>query len=52
MSRLGLTVSFRARIVRKLRRLRDRDMPKDIAEGWSFDEEYDHMVPPGWVRAR
>ena len=41
---------LREKIVRKLRRLRDRDMPQRIAEGWSFDEEHDHMVPPGWVR--
>jgi hypothetical protein len=42
---------LRERIIRKLRRLRDREKPKWIAEGWSFDEEHDHMVPPGWVRA-
>lgn len=42
---------LRERIIRKLRRMRERDMPDRIAEGWSFDEEADHMVPPGWVRA-
>ena len=31
--------------------LRDRDMPEWIAQGWSFDEEHDHMVPPGWTKA-
>lgn len=41
---------LREKLVRKLRRLRDRDMPDWIAQGWSFDEEADHMVPPGWVR--
>jgi hypothetical protein len=43
--------SVREDLVRKLRRLRDREMPDWIAKGWSFDEEYDHLVPPGWVRA-
>lgn len=42
--------ALRERIIRKLRRLRDRDMPDMIAAGWSYDEDYDHMVPPGWVR--
>ena len=43
--------AIREQIVRKLRRMRDRDMPEQLAQGWSFDEEYDVMVPPGWVRA-
>jgi hypothetical protein len=43
--------AMREQIVRKLRRMRDRDMPEQLAQGWSFDEEYDVMVPPGWVRA-
>jgi hypothetical protein len=30
--------------------LRDRDMPDRIAEGWTFDEAHDQMVPPGWTR--
>ena len=41
---------LREKLVRKLRRMRDRDMPDMIAEGWSFDEEHDQMVPPGWTR--
>jgi len=41
---------LRERILRKLRRLRDRDMPDMIAEGWTFDEAHDQMVPPGWLR--
>ena len=40
---------LREKLVRKLRRMRDRDMPDMIAEGWSFDEEHDQMVPPGWI---
>jgi len=42
---------IRESIIRKLRRYRQREMPRWIAQGWSFDEAYDHMVPPGWVRA-
>lgn len=41
---------IRENIIRKLRRTRERDMPDMIAAGWSLDEEYDRMVPPGWVR--
>lgn len=41
---------IRENIIRKLRRMRERDMPDMIAAGWSFDEEHDRMVPPGWVR--
>lgn len=40
----------RENIIRKLRRMRERDMPDMIAAGWTLDEEYDRMVPPGWVR--
>jgi hypothetical protein len=43
--------ALREKLVRKLRRMRDRDMPDMIAQGWSYDEVYDHMVPPGWVIA-
>jgi hypothetical protein len=42
---------LRERLVRKLQRMRQRDMPKMIAAGWSYDEEFGHMVPPGWERA-
>lgn len=42
---------IRERLVQKLQRLRDRMMPEMIAEGWSYDEANDQMVPPGWVRA-
>jgi len=41
---------LRERILRKLRRLRDRDMPDMISESWTFDEAHDRMVPPGWLR--
>jgi molybdenum-dependent DNA-binding transcriptional regulator ModE len=43
--------ALREKLVRKLRRMRERDMPEWIAQGWSFDEEHDHMVPPGWTKA-
>jgi hypothetical protein len=42
--------ALRERLVRKLRRMRERDMPDRVAEGWSFDKEHDQMVPPGWVK--
>lgn len=42
--------AVRERLVRKLRRMRERDMPDRIVEGWSFDAEHDQMVPPGWVK--
>jgi 5-formyltetrahydrofolate cyclo-ligase len=42
--------ALREKLVRKIMRLRDRERPRMIAAGWSFDEEYDHMVPPGWSR--
>jgi hypothetical protein len=42
--------ALREKIIRKLRRMRERDMPDMIAAGWSYDEERDHMVPPGWTR--
>ncbi|MEO7634805.1 MAG: hypothetical protein ABIS38_04050 [Sphingomicrobium sp.] len=41
---------IREELVRKLRRLRDRDMPVMIAQGWQFDEEFERMIPPGWIR--
>jgi hypothetical protein len=28
----------------------DRDTPDRIAEEWTFDDEHDQMVPPGWLR--
>jgi hypothetical protein len=44
--------ALREKILRKLRRLRERDMPDRIAEGWSYDEDHEQMVPPGWTRAQ
>jgi hypothetical protein len=42
---------IREGLVQKLQALRRRDRPGLIAQGWSYDEEYDHDIPPGWVRA-
>ena len=42
--------AVRERLLNKLERLRKREMPAMLAQGWSYDEEHDHMVPPGWVR--
>ncbi|MGI8704762.1 MAG: hypothetical protein ACR2JJ_03020 [Sphingomicrobium sp.] len=41
---------IRERLVGKLHKLRQREMNRMLSEGWSHDEEHDHMVPPGWVR--
>jgi hypothetical protein len=42
---------LRERIMRKLERLKERDRSAQRAEGWSYDEAHDQMVPPGWFRA-
>jgi len=42
---------LRARIVRKLQAMRRRDRPALLAQGWSYDQEHDRDIPPGWVRA-
>ena len=42
---------IRERLVQKLQALRRRDRPALLAQGWSYDEEYDREIPPGWVRA-
>jgi hypothetical protein len=41
---------IRERIVRKLQAMRRRDRPGLLAQGWSYDEEHDREVPPGWVK--
>jgi hypothetical protein len=38
---------LRERVLRKVERLAARRE----AEGWTYDEEYRLMVPPGWKRA-
>jgi len=41
---------IKERIIRKLQAMRRRDRPELLAQGWSYDEEYDQDIPPGWVR--
>ena len=41
----------RARLLRKLKKARQRMMPEKLAQGWSYDEAHEMLVPPGWVRA-
>jgi hypothetical protein len=36
----------RERLFRKIERLRKREMPRMLAEGWTHDETHDCMVPP------
>ena len=43
--------AMRERLFNKLERLRRREMPRMLEQGWSHDEAHDCMVPPGWVRA-
>jgi hypothetical protein len=43
--------ALRERLFNKLERLREREMREDLAKGWSYDEEHDQTIPPGWIRA-
>ena len=43
--------AVRQRLFDKLQRLRKRTRREQLEQGWSYDEAYDEMVPPGWVRA-
>jgi len=40
---------IRKRLLGKIQRLRQRERPGMLAAGWSHDESYGCMVPPGWV---
>ncbi len=40
----------RERIIGKLRRIRERDRREQLAAGWTLDESYDVMIPPGYAR--
>jgi hypothetical protein len=42
---------LRERIMRKLRRLTERRRREQLEEGWTLDETFNHMIPPGWIRA-
>ena len=41
----------RERLFNKLQKLLARETQRMLAEGWAHDEEHDHLIPPGWVRA-
>ena len=41
---------LRQRLLDTLQRLREREMPAMLAEGWSLDKDHDQMIPPGWRR--
>jgi hypothetical protein len=43
--------AVRERLFNKLQRLRERCMKEDVEKGWSYDEEHNMTIPPGWVRA-
>lgn len=43
--------ALREGIVRKLERLYQRDKQEKLGAGWSHDEDYERLIPPGWVRA-
>lgn len=40
----------RERLFKKIERLRARERPRMLAQGWSHDGDHDCMVPPGWVK--
>jgi hypothetical protein len=42
---------LRERLLKKIKRLTDRTRREQLQEGWILDEEHDHMVPPGYVKA-
>lgn len=41
---------LRARVLKKMLRMRERLQLEDIARGWLYDESYDTIVPPGYVK--
>ena len=42
---------LRERLLNKIKRLSERTRREQVEEGWTLDEEHDHMVPPGYVKA-
>jgi hypothetical protein len=38
------------RLLGKLKRMHKRDIVDKQAAGWSYDESYDVLIPPGWVQ--
>ena len=43
----GEVDALREKLVLKFERLRERTMRERMEQGWSFDESYDFVVPPG-----
>jgi hypothetical protein len=41
--------AMREALLRKLMRLRERGWCEMIAQGWTYDERHDQIVPPGWA---
>ena len=40
----------RERLIRKIGKMRERSDLEKLAAGWTKDESYDLMIPPGYVR--
>ena len=38
------------RLLGKLKRIRERDRGEQLAAGWTYDESFDVMIPPGYVQ--
>ena len=41
---------LRERLIRKLLALRRREHAELLTQGWTYDEQHDCIVPPGWVK--
>ena len=42
---------WRERLLRKFKRLGERQRSEKLEQGWTLDEEQDAIVPPGWIKA-
>jgi hypothetical protein len=42
--------AMRERLIAKLKRIKERDQREQLAAGWSYDQSYDRMIPPGYVQ--
>lgn len=40
---------LREGLINKLERMRRRSIAEKTAQGWSYDESFDVLIPPGWV---
>ena len=41
---------MRGRLIAKLQRMHQRHIIEKQAAGWAYDESYDVLIPPGWVK--